>query len=79
MPALGLLLEYPIFDSYNKRIEATNSGLKPTDPEYRPLIDFEVYRETIEQFKQEHIYSRMRDIESRSGLYVNSFCQIALA
>lgn len=68
MPALGLLLEYPIFESYNKRIASTNGNLQPTDPEYRPPIDFEVHREAIEQFKQEHIYSRMRTIESRSGL-----------
>lgn len=69
MPALGLLLEYPIFDNYNKKIAASNAKLKPEDPEYREPIDFEVHREKIEQFKQDFIYSRMRSIESQSGLF----------
>ncbi len=70
MPALGLLLEYPIFGTYNWRVENTNKGLKSSDENYRPLIDFEVHRENIEKFKQEHIYSRMRTIEDRDGVYV---------
>ncbi|GJE90935.1 tRNA pseudouridine synthase [Phanerochaete sordida] len=69
MPALGLLLEYPIFDNYNKKIASSNDKLKPDDPEYRMPIDFEVHREKIEQFKQDFIYSRMRSIESQSGLF----------
>lgn len=69
MPALGLLLEYPIFDTYNKRLGAA-SAKKPDDPEYRPEIDFEVYRDKIEQFKQEHIYPKMRDVEDQCGMYV---------
>ena len=47
-----------------------SSDGKPDDPEYREPIDFEVHREKIEQFKQDFIYSRMRSIESQSGLYV---------
>ncbi|EKM50013.1 uncharacterized protein PHACADRAFT_153289 [Phanerochaete carnosa HHB-10118-sp] len=69
MPALGLLLEYPIFDSYNKKIEGTNASLKLDDPEYRLPIDFEIHREKIEKFKQGFIYSRMHSIESQSGLF----------
>lgn len=68
MPALGLLLEYPIFDIYNKKITGTNANLKPDHSEYRLPIDFEIHREKIEQFKQDSIYLRMRSIESQSGL-----------
>lgn len=68
MPSLGLLLEHPIFDSYNRKISSINANLQPTDAEYRPPIDFEVYREEIDRFKQKHIYDRMRDIEDRGGV-----------
>ena len=73
MPALGLLLEYPIFESYNKKVAAQNAGLSPDAPEFRPPIDFEVHREAIERFKQEHIYTRMRSIEGQSALCVLTF------
>lgn len=68
MPALGLLLEYPIFESYGRRMEGVNKGLSPSDAEYRPPIDFEIHRAKIDQFKQDFIYSRMRSIEERAGM-----------
>ncbi|GBE86651.1 tRNA pseudouridine synthase 1 [Sparassis crispa] len=68
-PALGLLLEYPIFGSYNKRIAAANEGVQQSDPAYRPPIDFEIHREALDRFKQEHIYSRMRSIEEQEGMF----------
>ena len=68
MPSLGLLLEHPIFESYNAKIARVNDKLPPTDPLYRPPIDFDTYKDAIEQFKQEHIYDRMRDIEDRGGV-----------
>ena len=68
MPALGLLLEYPIFESYNRRVAETNGKLDISDPEHRDPVDFEVYREKIDAFKQEHIYSRMRSIEEQGGM-----------
>ncbi len=70
MPALGLLLEFPIFDSYNLKMETVNAKLQPTDVEYRPLIDFEIHREEIDRFKQEFIYSKMRATEDRDGVFV---------
>ena len=76
MPSLGLLLEYPIFDSYNNRMAAINKELTPADAEYRPPIDFGVHTETIERFKDAYIYSRMRDIEDRGGVYVLVFVSI---
>ncbi|CCL98597.1 uncharacterized protein FIBRA_00599 [Fibroporia radiculosa] len=69
MPALGLLLEYPIFDTYTRKIANVNEKLQPSDPDYRPAIDFELHRDVIEQFKQEHIYSRMRSIEDQEAVF----------
>lgn len=69
MPALGLLLEYPVFEAYNRKIAAANERLRdPNDPEHRPTIDFELHREIIEKFKHEHIYSRMRAIEEKQAV-----------
>lgn len=47
-PALGLLLEQPVFEYYNQKV--TKEGIR--DP-----IDIERYRPAIDQFKQDHIYS----------------------
>ncbi|KAG1788258.1 pseudouridine synthase [Suillus plorans] len=69
MPALGLLLEYPIFDSYNKKVTSINEKLEPSHPDYRPKIDFEKHRESIDAFKQTFIYDNMRCIEDRDGVF----------
>lgn len=72
-PALGLLLERPLFQTYNKKVKEANEKLSgPDDPAYRPVIDFEPHQETIEKFKQDQIYSRMRAQESREATYVAS-------
>ena len=68
MPALGLLLEYPIFETYNKRVGVHNEKLDPSDVDYRPEIDFEVHRSAIDGFKQKYIYNNMRNAEDRSGM-----------
>ena len=68
MPALGLLLEEPLFDSYNQRMATLNEQLEPTDAEYRPVIDFDIYRDKIDAFKEKYIYSNMREVEDRDGL-----------
>jgi tRNA pseudouridine38-40 synthase len=72
MPALGLLLEEPIFDSYNTRMAVINEKLQPSDPDYRPPISFENHREAINAFKQKFIYDNMREVEDRDGLFVRS-------
>lgn len=73
MPSLGLLLEEPIFASYNNRMNTVNQNLKADSPDYRPAIDFEPYRKQIEEFKNQFIYKNMREIEDRDGLYVFHF------
>jgi tRNA pseudouridine38-40 synthase len=55
-PALGLLLECPVFASYN--IRATSTFEK--EP-----IDFENYREKIDAFKREFIYDRIFEDEEK--------------
>lgn len=68
MPALGLLLEYPIFETYNARVANANEGLDPSDDKYRSPIDFEIHRARIDAFKQEYIYENMRAIEDRDAM-----------
>lgn len=84
MPALGLLLEHPIFDSYNRRAEQLNVEQRlaatPEDPGFRAPIDFEAQAqdgeeglpEKMERFKEEWIYKGMREAEERVHVYVFS-------
>ncbi|KAJ3533248.1 hypothetical protein NMY22_g7413 [Coprinellus aureogranulatus] len=69
MPSLGLLLEEPLFNSYNGRMAVGNEKLQPTDADYRPPIDFDIHRDKIDAFKEEFIYKDMRGIEEKSGLF----------
>lgn len=71
MPALGLLLEYPIFESYNRRVDGANANLTVDSPEYRAPLDFEAHRPAIDAFKQTYIYENMRAIEDQTGLCVS--------
>ncbi|KAL5531441.1 hypothetical protein ACEPAG_4318 [Sanghuangporus baumii] len=71
MPSLGLLLENPIFDSYNKRVDAANEE-KKLDPEhydYRNAISFERHAEEMQKFKEEFIYNRMRENEENLQVF----------
>ncbi|KAF4592998.1 tRNA pseudouridine synthase 1 [Pleurotus pulmonarius] len=70
MPSLGLLLEYPIFETYNSKVaNEINKNLDPSHEGYRPPIDFEIYKEEIATFKQTHIYDNMRKIEDEFGIF----------
>ena len=69
MPALGLLLEYPVFDLYSKKLANANEKLgDPSDPAWREPLSFEKYAEQMAAFKQKFIYDNMRSIEDRKGL-----------
>ncbi|KAF3938180.1 hypothetical protein ABW19_dt0201765 [Dactylella cylindrospora] len=48
-PALGLLLDHPVFDTYNKK----------ADQHERGHITFEPYKEKIQEFKQKNIYDKL--------------------
>ncbi|PFH51845.1 hypothetical protein AMATHDRAFT_141626 [Amanita thiersii Skay4041] len=69
MPSLGLLLEEPVFNSYNGRMAVINEKLHPGDPAYRPPIDFDLHRDEIIKFKDDFIYKNMREVEDVTGLF----------
>lgn len=62
-PALGLLLERPVFDGYNAK--ARNSGDKAE-------LEFSKYDDKIEPFKREYIYTRIFEHEEKEHTYVPS-------
>jgi tRNA pseudouridine38-40 synthase len=68
-PALGLLLEHPVFEKYNSKMEEINTSIKADAPDrenlLRPPIDFEQFREQMEDFKVKYIYHNMRTQESK--------------
>ena len=51
-PSLGLLLERPVFDSYN-------SKMRGDDVEGKGEVGFEKYEKEIAEFKQREIYERI--------------------
>ena len=65
-PGLGLLLERPVFDEYNKRLE-----------EYgRDSIDFSKHEKEMEKFKQREIYERIFREEDRDHIFHSFFASI---
>lgn len=57
-PGLGLLLERPVFDSYNKRA---------VEDLQREKIDFTKYEKEIDEFKQKEIYERIYREEEKDN------------
>jgi tRNA pseudouridine38-40 synthase len=58
-PSLGLLLERPIFDSYNKRAKG-DLGKEP--------IDFDKFKKEVDEFKQREIYERIYGDEEKDNM-----------
>ena len=63
-PALGLLLERPVFDSYNDG---------PAKKFERDPIGFEKYEEKVEEFKNREIYQRQFDEEEEGNQFHQFF------
>ncbi|KAJ9630192.1 tRNA pseudouridine synthase 1 [Knufia peltigerae] len=63
-PSLGLLLERPVFDSYNKRATSEMS---------KEAIDFDKYKTEMDAFKQKQIYERMYEDEENMNVFGNFF------
>lgn len=61
-PALGLLLEQPVYDGYNKRLQ--DFGYKE--------IDFQNYADQMEAFKKKHIYDKIYAEEVKENVF-NAF------
>ncbi|CAG8433718.1 11276_t:CDS:10 [Ambispora gerdemannii] len=60
-PALGLLLEQPVFNSYNKKAKEKK----------KDLVSFELYEEKIDKFKDGFIYSKIFAEESAENTFQN--------
>ncbi|KAL9097433.1 MAG: hypothetical protein Q9165_000329 [Trypethelium subeluteriae] len=60
-PGLGLLLERPVFESYNKKVEERFKE--------RTGIGFESYEKEIVDFKDREIYGRVFGEEQRNGVF----------
>ncbi|KAI1743921.1 pseudouridine synthase [Xylaria scruposa] len=66
-PSLGLLLERPVFDSYNRRA-VENLNLEE--------LNFSNYDKEIQAFKEEHIYRRIFELEEKENSFHVFFNQI---
>lgn len=71
-PALGLLLEAPVYDGYNSRLQ--QFGYDP--------IDFSKHQEEIDAFKMKHIYDKIYKEEVDDNVfnafytYIDSFTRV---
>ena len=66
-PGLGLLLERPLFESYN-----THYGGK----DGRAKLDFEPFQQEMEEFKQREIYQRIFADEERENQFHSFFASL---
>ncbi|KAM0716297.1 hypothetical protein Q7P37_007742 [Cladosporium fusiforme] len=64
VPGLGLMLERPVFDSYN--------NIQAAKHEREPLV-FDKYNDKIEEFKRREIYARMFSEEEEKGEFGRFF------
>ena len=62
-PSLGLLLERPVFDAYNQKLEEFG----------RERIDFGKYDDRIREFKHREIYERIFRDEEKDGIFLAFF------
>lgn len=62
-PGLGLLLEQPVYDAYNSRLDALG---------YEP-INFEKCKDEVEAFKFKHIYDKIYGEEDREHVFYKFF------
>ncbi|KAL1305805.1 hypothetical protein AAFC00_003968 [Neodothiora populina] len=67
VPGLGLLLERPVFDSYNE-LQAVKHG--------REKLEFSKWEEKLEAFKQKEIYQRIFEEEKQENTFHLFFNQI---
>ncbi|KAL1643900.1 tRNA pseudouridine synthase 1 [Diplodia intermedia] len=67
VPGLGLLLERPVFDSYNA---------KAADKFQREKVEFTKYEQAMEEFKQREIYERIFREEEESNQFNQFFAHI---
>ncbi|PHH75944.1 hypothetical protein CDD82_4207 [Ophiocordyceps australis] len=66
-PSLGLLLERPVFTNYNRRAVSELA---------RSEINFDQYNDRLEAFKNEHIYTRIFEVEAKENTFHSFFNQV---
>ncbi|KAI1413646.1 pseudouridine synthase [Hypoxylon sp. FL1857] len=66
-PSLGLLLERPVFESYNRRAK---------DQYNLAELDFGKYEKEIQEFKDSQIYRRIFELEEKENSFHTFFHQI---
>jgi tRNA pseudouridine38-40 synthase len=66
-PGLGLMLERPMFEEFNKRAEK-DYGREP--------VDFSKYEDQIQEFKDKEIYRRMFEAEEQENAFHIFFHQL---
>ncbi|KAL7626528.1 tRNA pseudouridine synthase 1 [Parahypoxylon ruwenzoriense] len=66
-PSLGLLLERPVFENYNKRAREQYNLEE---------LDFGNYEKEIQEFKDSQIYSRIFELEEKENSFHTFFHQI---
>jgi len=59
-PGVGLLLDHPVFESYNKKCQQ----FPDRDP-----VEFKRYEKEIDKFKEKFVYGRMFEEEEKLGLF----------
>lgn len=62
-PALGLLLERPIFKVYNDKMRTKSNQVE------RDIVDFDVYKNKINAFKEEWIYKKIFEAENQEHVF----------
>lgn len=62
-PALGLLLERPVFTVYNEKLREKSKDV------VRDPINFDKYADQIEEFKREWIYKKIFDAENQEHVF----------
>ncbi|KAK9457958.1 pseudouridine synthase [Dipodascopsis uninucleata] len=62
-PALGLLLERPVYDNFNVRLNKFG----------REAVDFSSYNDEIEKFKMQHIYDKIYNEEAQENTFFGFF------
>ncbi|PFH63213.1 hypothetical protein XA68_16652 [Ophiocordyceps unilateralis] len=66
-PGLGLLLERPVFENYNRRARESLD---------RPEINFDNYEKELQAFKDKNIYTRIFEVEEKENTFHAFFNQI---